>query len=486
MAMMDLAALGPDYVPVLFALERTEKELILAEASRALLAGRSPAEILAGYARENSSDDLVIDPDFVCPIGQGPAQTDVAPRLLEPEQSQYFALRGFVRRDARDRLTELKGRKIELQSDPAIGPALTRDTSHAVGKTADVAGKLDVATLRANGLDGANVAIAIVDSGIYLPHLTRLLGAAPKLDAALSWAPANLTPKPGMHRIGHGTMCAYDALIAAPQATLLDIPMLKARAVGEHRAPASVSTAMLAYWPLLYHWVIGPLLGNKPKYDALVISNSWGIFHPSLDDFPVGHPGRFIDNPNHIFRLLIRVLAQAGVDIVFAASNCGPECTSAVCLSRSSGMIMGANAYDEVLTMAGCDVHDERVGYSSRGPSIANMPQQKPDLTAYTHFLGSRTVTLPAWLLARVPGARNDNGYQPDSGTSAACPVAAGCIAALRTKRPGPPTPPISSAAMFQALKNTAHNPPGPGWNPDYGHGIIRPVAAAQSLGLIP
>jgi hypothetical protein len=484
--MMDMADLGPDYVPVLFALERTEKEIILAEAARALLAGRSPAEILADYVRENSSRDLVIDPNFVCPIGQGPSLTDVAPRSLEPEQSQFFALRGFARRAARERLTELKGRKIELHSDPIIGPALTRDTSHAVGKKADVAGKLDVATLAANGLDGANVAIAIMDSGIYVPHLTRLLGAAPKLDPALSWTPPNLTTKAGMHRLGHGTMCAYDALIAAPKATLLDMAMLKARPLGDHRVPASVSAAMLAYWPLLYHWVIGPLLGAKPKYDALVVSNSWGIFHPSLDDLPPGHPGRFIDNPNHIFRLFIRILAQAGIDIVFAASNCGPECTSAVCLSKNTGMIMGANAYDEVLTLAGCDINDQRVGYSSRGPSIPNMPQQKPDLTAYTHFLGSRTVTVPDWLLARVPGARNDNGYQPDSGTSAACPVAAGCIAALRTQRLNRPTPPISSAAMFQALKNTAHNPAGPGWNPDYGHGIIRPVAAGRSLGLIP
>ncbi len=33
-------------------------------------------------------------------------------------------------------------------------------------------------------------------------------------------------------------------------------------------------------------------------------------------------------------------------------------------------MIMGANAYKEVLTVGGCDTNDEIVGYSSRGPSI--------------------------------------------------------------------------------------------------------------------
>jgi hypothetical protein len=226
---------------------------------------------------------------------------------------------------------------------------------------------------------------------------------------------------------------------------------------------------MQAYWPLINSWLVGPALkGASPPYKALVVSNSWGIFHPSLD-FPLGHPGRFIDNPNHIFRLMIRALAFANVDVVFAASNCGPECPSAVCLGRSEGMIMGANAYGEVLTLAGCDIRDERVGYSSKGPSIANMPQQKPDLTAYTHFLGSKV----------------NRNFVPDSGTSAACAVAAGCVAALRTRALKDQIPP---AALFQALKDTAAKPAGmgPDWDPGYGYGIIRPVAAARSLGLIP
>jgi subtilisin family serine protease len=130
-------------------------------------------------------------------------------------------------------------------------------------------------------------------------------------------------------------------------------------------------------------------------------------------------------------------------------------------------MIMGANAYSEVLTVAGCDIHDVLAGYSSQGPSIPNMPQHKPDLTAYTHFLGSKTERI----------------FVPDTGTSAACAVAAGCIAALRTKLSPTATPP---AALLQALRATARHVAGPGWHPDYGYGIIDPVAAGKSLGLIP
>jgi hypothetical protein len=121
--------------------------------------------------------------------------------------------------------------------------------------------------------------------------------------------------------------------------------------------------------------------------------------------------------------------------------------------------------------VAGCDINDYRVGYSSQGPSIANMPQYKPDLTAYTHFLGSRTV----------------RDWVPDSGVSAACPTASGCVAALRTRRLPAQTPP---ADLFIALKETARTGHGGGpggvWNSDYGFGIIDPVAAARSLGLIP
>ena len=94
------------------------------------------------------------------------------------------------------------------------------------------------------------------------------------------------------------------------------------------------------------------------------------------------------------------------------------------------------------------------------------MFQQKPDLTTYTHFLGSEAF-----------GAGT-----PDSGTSTACPVAAGCVAGIRTKMPAVALPP---ANLFAQLKTSARFAPGQsGWNGDYGHGIMDPLAAAAALGL--
>src|SRR5439155_8738184 len=124
----------------------------------------------------------------------------------------------------------------------------------------------------------------------------------------------------------------------------------------------------------------------------------------------------------------------------------------------------------EVLTLGGCDVNHDRVGYSSEGPSIAGMFPQKPDLTAYTHFLGSKSRRI----------------FLPDSGVSASCAVAAGCVAALRSKLL--PTA-VAPADLFKALRNTGikgngSTTSGGTWNAQYGCGIIDPVAAGRSLGL--
>ncbi len=461
---MDVSGPGPGYVRVLL---ESQKHKALADAAALLVARKSPVDALSSFVRERSSSELIIDPTFgAIPIASGARTIKIAPSEFDPDNSARFLVRAFVKADSLADVPELIDGEL-VHSDPTAGPYLTCIDSRARGDTMDVQAKLDTGTLFQHGLDGSGVAIAIVDTGVFLPRLTKRLGAAPTLDVINSWSPMTVVTQAGMHRLGHGTMCAYDALIAAPKAKLLDVAMLIARPPGDHSVHATVSAAMQAYWPLINSWVAAPASkGKPPPYKALVVSNSWGILHPSLD-LPPGHSGRFIDNPNHIFRLFVRALAFVGVDVVFAGSNCGPECRSAVCLGRSAGMIMGANAYDEVLTLAGCDVYDKRVGYSSKGPSIANMPQQKPDLTAYTHFLGSQI----------------SETYIPDSGTSAACAVAAGCVAALRTRASVSGIPP---AALFQALKDSALKVAGPAWDPGYGHGIIRPVAAAKVLGLIP
>lgn len=205
-------------------------------------------------------------------------------------------------------------------------------------------------------------------------------------------------------------------------------------------------------------------VGGVDLYDALVVSNSWGMYH-SNQDFLSDSTGRYSDNPLHPFHLQLHSMAQNGIDVVFAAGNCGSACPAQLCLNNTTHSIMGASAHPKVLSVGGVDTQDNWVGYSSEGPSIPGMDDEKPDLMAYTHFDGSQAPTPYA-----------------DMGTSAACPVAAGCIAALRTKFPPGA---LSPDDLRTTLEVTARKPAGEGWDPKYGNGIIDPIASGQALGVI-
>ncbi|MBT2324600.1 S8 family serine peptidase [Variovorax paradoxus] len=403
-------------------------------------------------------------PPIVVPVGTGEILDDaeverINPRqLLHPNSSKKFLVAGSLEVGDGGRVPD------GFFADPPIGPRLTCGTSRAVGDAADVQTRLDTRALQFNGLDGNGVAIAVIDTGIYIPHLEQALGFIVNRDSANSWAPGSVATPAFWHRLGHGTMCAYDALLVAPQATLLDYAALLGRV--DRSVQVTLVPMIVAYSKLLYLWKISS--SPRINFPALVISNSWGIYHSSLD-FPPDHPGRFIDNPCHPFRLLVWFLTRlARADVVFAAGNCGVDCPAPSCLRQTSRTIHGASAYPEVLTIGGCDVNYGITGYSSRGPAIAGMPDPyKPDVVAYAHFHGSEA------------GGRK----RPDTGTSASCAIAAGAVAAIRTRLQPLSKPP---AALNVVLRQTAQSFPSGSWNIDYGHGVLRPVAAARQLGLIP
>lgn len=385
--------------------------------------------------------------------------------VMQPQNSEDFAVRGTIDVDrVEDVPEEIEGARVF--SDARIAP-FPYCAAAAKGKVSDVRTALDVPGLAAKGLDGEDVAIAIVDSGINLSHLSSQIGSMPALDAANSWKPPGATHNPGQYPTGHGTMCAFDALIAAPKATLLDYPVLQTSMPGGTITGQSISAALQAFAHLLANYAVAFAPGGTGRYNGLVVSNSWGVYHPSWD-FPAGHPGRYCDNPKHPFRQIVNALTLAGADVVFAAGNCGSECPKSDCQNRTTGSIMGASAYEDVLTVAACLVtNNERLGYSSQGPSIAGMPQEKPDVTSYAHFVGSET----------------KGSGKPDTGTSTACPIVSGCLAAIRTKRFATVTPPANMIRQVQMTAKQVTGTPA-GWNADYGHGIIQPVDLASSLGL--
>lgn len=450
--------------PILLALPNQEP---LVESAAAAREGRAPTIPLL---RARVPGRFTIDDSIAAvPIGEGSAESIVASSGPDG-RSELFAVRGYVEAASVDEIPEeLDGQRV--YSDVQIAPFAACDDV-PVGSSSDVRRKIGFDTLTQKSLNGENVAVAIVDTGISLPYLNKKVASGQlsgpiRFDAANSWTPTGLSQVPGQSTVDHGTMCAYDVLLGGPKATLLDYPILASTAPGANPTGRSISVALLAFAELLSNWAVRFAPGGlHALYSGLVINNSWGIYHPSWD-FPEGHRGRYCDNPQHPFNLVVTALANSGVDILFAAGNCGADCPDGRCRGRTTHTIMGANAHPSVLTVAGCDINDVRVGYSSQGPSIPKMFQEKPDITAYTHFLGSE---------AFGPGV-------PDSGTSTACPVAAGCVAAIRTRKSPTHLPP---PALFQQLRSTATPKPGPsaGWNGDYGYGILDPVAAASSLGL--
>jgi hypothetical protein len=252
-------------------------------------------------------------------------------------------------------------------ADPKIEPiAQPYCGDQPVGDSKTVGQKLRI---KETNLTGKNVRIAIVDSGIHNEG---------SINSTDGWAPHGINVRPGQAPRGHGTMCAFDALIGAPDAQLLDYSLLLSQQPPWDRF---LRDAIAAYADLL------DLITRYPG--PLVVSNSWGIFDLS-QDHPVGDPGNYSANINHPFCQIVASLIAAGADVLFAAGNCGQDCPDGRCGNNNTGSghsIHGANSHPDTITIAGVTTNDVRLGYSSQGPG--GISQRKPDLAAYSHFTGS-------------------------------------------------------------------------------------------------
>lgn len=442
--------------------EATQDPAILLEASSAR------ASELPDWIRLDDSYQPVPRYQHVPSGGDSALHLQSLPTAVQTPQA--YVIRASVAETDLDRVSDHFGPD-RVFADPQIasqelgGAPITCGTSPAVGGHRDVQTKLNVSRLHASGATGRSTALAVMDSGIDENHLRNIFPAV-NIDGQVTWRPPGCPPAPGSgrHPVVHGTMCAFDALIVAPDATLLDYPILNSPSPPSGTwFSGALSNALGAYAHLLAWWTVA-FGRSRQQYESLVVSNSWSMYDPNWD-FPPSHPGRYQDNPNHPFNQIVAVLASHNVDILFAAGNCGSHCPDARCSQNMPHAIMGANAHPDVICVSGVDTHDQWVGYSSEGPASANMDPKKPDLAAYTHFLGSM-----------VRGNR-----LPDTGTSAACPVAAGCVATLRSKHSQSVA---TSRRMAEVLEVTARKPLGNahGWDRKLGHGIIDPLAADGML----
>ena len=406
-------------------------------------------------------EGVTLDTSFAAvPMGKA-APTATSFEMMATTRDEQYVVRGLIDSDRIAAMSDFVDDGPRVFIDAQIGAMPICPGDPALGNAADVRGLLNVGALSRRGLSGDGVAVAIVDTGINLAHL-RNRGLSARLDPHIHWTPSPHI-KPGEYPVDHGTMCAYCASIAAPEATLLDFPVLLSSRPGGSVMDGFLSDAVQAFNVLL---TMMRKPENERPYHSLVVNNSWGMFHQSWD-FPPGHPGRYSDNPNHPFNLIVGGLASAGADILFAAGNCGSDCPDRRCQGVTTNVITGANSHPDVLSVAGVDVTGARVGYSSQGPGESNLAVEKPDIAAYTHFVGSEAYGIGS----------------ADGGTSTACPVAAGCIAAIRTRVPPSVTSP---ADLFQTVRDTAVKPLGgpPGWDDDIGYGTVQTLDAAKLVDL--
>ncbi len=468
-------------VPILLVLPHHEPLRDLALVKKGLLKGDPNAVVDALLNQIRHEIDLPKDIEVTSnssAVGLKIGKIDEPNRPLE-FYADRFALRCFVEVGSLEDIKDRFGPDVFPDQRVALHvPTIKSLADAGLGTCEDVKDKLEVTKLRAAGLTGEGVAIAIMDSGFDFRYLKRKLGVGQvefKFDGANSWSP--IDTKPGNFEArhtdhvtsgpgSHGTMCAFAALLAAPKATLLDMAFgagIFRTQRGEDDTDPTLFMAMEAFSRLRdFIKPDGP--AKALGISTVVSSNSWSIANKTMDQ-----GARYVDNPGHPLNSLINELTQGPfkIDIVFSAGNCGDFPDAWSC--NGPQQIMGTNGLGDVLTIAGCDTKDNRVGYSSQGPSLIPGAPNKPDVAAYTHFNGSE--------------AFGDGTH--DRGTSAACPVAAGCVAALRTRKPDSGRP--SAAGLIKAIQTTARAGDGQTSAPDhnYGYGVINPLAAARKLGLV-
>ena len=343
-----------------------------------------------------------------------------------------FVIRGIIDENNIEELEKLYF-VYKIWNDSKIDHFLCKCNSSRKGTLDDVAECIGAKQLWSKGYKGDGIVVGIVDGGIDSNVISNVInGSNSDWGTNVQWS-------------GHGNMTSTDAKGIAPNIKLYDLRIADATS-------AAVSNALLAY-----DWASSQFdIDGTPQ----ILSNSWGIYQEVWDT-------DYATNPNHPFTLKVEELLDKGIKIVFAAGNCGETCPDGIKLGHvdsygqlngrcnkdtgSGKDIWGANGHEEVMTVGAVKLNNHRLKYSSQGP--AALFDKKPDFCTYSSFKGYY------W---------NVNS-RPDGGTSAACPVVAGCIAILLNYNNS-----LTQLQIKTALQNSAKDIEGFGFDYNTGFGVVR------------
>jgi Subtilase family len=302
---------------------------------------------------------------------------------------------------------------------------------------------------------GKGVNVVIVDQGLDKQALGASYGGGWSVGNSPAGSPM---PTPGSVRLPHAMMIAQNILKVAPDTLLFDLPLAPPRI---SNIQAFLSLADAAYQNLEARIAI---LKTGEFPGPWILVNPWGIFDRSTEH-PLGH---YTQNPNSHFNQLALDAVRANIDVVFAAGNCGQFCPDNRCglTDRGPGhSIWGANSLEPVLTVGAVRSDTMWLGYSSQGPGQPLLGPNKPDLCAVSQF------------------CEDDDAFSINTGTSAACGITAGIVAALRSRWDSTTVPP---GQLKRILNQTARKPPGLQWGNDLGrrlgNGILDARAAFDEL----
>jgi hypothetical protein len=307
---------------------------------------------------------------------------------------------------------------------------------------------IDLLRLQAQ-TDGQGVNVVIVDQGLDRQALGNSYGDGWTVGSAY---PGNPRPQPGTVRRPHGMMIAHNVLKVAPRVKLFDMPLAPVAKISNITAFLSLADA--AFRQMLFDIAIWRL-GRFPGPWILV--NPWGIYD-RRSEYPLGG---YTENPFSLFNLLVALAVLQDIDVVFAAGNCGQFCPDNRCGERDRGpahSIWGANSLEPVLTVGAVRADDMWLGYSSQGPGQPRLAlgAEKPDLCAASQFV------------------EDDDAFSINTGTSAACGLAGGVVAALRSRWDTGSVPP---RRLKQILNQTARRPVSVPWGRSLrerlGHGVL-------------
>ena len=288
------------------------------------------------------------------------------------------------------------------------------------------------------GVSGADVTIAVIDTGIDASHesLDDLDDdPATDDDKVIAFEDFVNSRTDPYDDNGHGTHCAgiaagtggdSDYVGVAPMSRLVGVKVLDQDGFG------SESDCMAGIeWCVL----------NKDVYGIDVISISWGADMNGDGTSPM--------------ELACDSAVYAGIVVCVAAGNLGP----------SSSTVGTPASAKEVISVGAIEDSTDIAYFSSRGPTADG--RTKPDVCAV-----GVDVTAPA--------ANSGDGYVAHSGTSMATPHVAG-VAALMVEY----NPYITPSEVKDILHNTSLDKGDLGPDNTYGWGVVDSVAALDNVSAI-